>query len=140
MSLGNKRIYVNQWIVQSKAKRGFQPKTSFSLKPGPPEMVPSSTDIFKLMIQEFQTRKLGKEGTAAFREKGGLSLNLGNKTYDDFINFLKAYDGIGFDGIAPKNGSTIQNIDLTDDVLRMLYFDLIHDEVVKKSQKFEVFK
>ena len=140
MSLGGKRIYVNQWIVQSKAKRGFQPKTSFSLKLGPPEIVPSSTDIFKLMIEEFQTRKLGKEGTAAFREKGGLSLNLGNKTYDDFIIFLKAYDGIGFDGIAPKNGSTIQNIDLTDDVLRMLYFDLIHDEVVKKSQKFEVFK
>ena len=140
MSLKGKRIYVNQWIVQSKAKRGFQPKTSFSLKPGPPENVPSSTSIFKLMIQEFQTRKLGKEGTAAFREKGGLSLNLGNKTYDDFINFLKAYDGIGFDGIAPKNGSTIQNINLTDDVLRMLYFDLIHDEVVKKSQKFEVFK
>ena len=140
MSLGGKRIYVNQWIVQSKAKRGFQPKTSFSLKHGPPENVPSSTSIFKLMIQEFQTRKLGKEGTAAFREKGGLSLNLGNKTYDDFINFLKAYDGIGFDGIAPKNGSTIQNIDLTDDVLRMLYFDLIHDEVVKKSQKFGEFK
>lgn len=140
MSLGGKRIYVNQWIVQSKAKRGFEPKTSFSLKSGPPENVPSSTEIFKLMIQEFQTRKLGKEGTAAFREKGGLSLNLGNKTYDDFIRFLKAYDGIGFDGIAPKNGSTIQNIDLTDDVLRMLYFDLIHDDVVKKTQTFEVFK
>ena len=140
MSLGGKRIYVNQWIVQSKAKRGFEPKTSFSLKSGPPENVPSSTEIFKLMIQEFQTRKLGKEGTAAFREKGGLSLNLGNKTYDDFIRFLKVYDGIGFDGIAPKNGSTIQNIVLTDDVLRMLYFDLIHDEVVKKTQTFEVFK
>ena len=140
MTLGGKRIYVNQWIEASSAKKGFQPKTSFSLKPGAPVKVPSTSEIFKLMIQEFQTRRLGKEGTSAFREKGGLSLNLGNKTYDDFINFLKAYDGIGFDGIPPKNGSAIQNIVLTDDVIRMLYFDLIHDEVVKKSQKFEEFK
>ena len=140
MSLGNKRIYVNQWIEPSSAKKGFQPKTSFSLKAGPPQTVRSTYEIFKLMIQEFQTRKLGKEGTAAFRNKGGLSLNLGNKTYDDFINFLKAYDGIGFDGIPPKNGSVIQNIEMTEDVLRILYFDLIHDKVVKSSEKFEDFK
>lgn len=140
MSLGNRRIYVNQWIEPSSAKKGFQPKTSFSLKPGAPVKVPSTSEIFKLMIREFQTRKLGKEGTAAFRNKGGLSLNLGNKTYDDFTNFLKAYDGIGFDGIPPKNGSAIQNIVLTDDVIRMLYFDLIHDKVVKSSEKFEDFK
>jgi hypothetical protein len=140
MTLGGKKIYVNQWIEASSAKKGFQPKTSFSLKPGAPVKVPSTSEIFKLMIQEFQTRRLGKEGTSAFREKGGLSLNLGNKTYDDFINFLKAYDGIGFDGIPPKNGSAIQNIVLTDDVIRMLYFDLIHDKVVNKSQKFEEFK
>ena len=140
MSLGNKRIYVNQWIEQSSAKKGFQPKTSFSLKPGPPQTVPSTYEIFKLMIQEFQTRKLGKEGTAAFRNKGGLSLNLGNKTYDDFISFLKAYDGIGFDVIPPRNSSVIQNIEMTEDVLRILYFDLIHDKVVKSSEKFEDFK
>ena len=140
MTLRGKRIYVNQWIEVSSAKKGFQPKTSFSLKPGAPVKVPSTSEIFKLMIQEFQTRRLGKEGTSAFREKGGLSLNLGNKTYDDFINFLKAYDGIGFDGIPPKNGSAIQNIVLTDDVIRMLYFDLIHDKVVKSSEKFEEFK
>jgi hypothetical protein len=140
MSLGNRRIYVNQWIEPSSAKKGFQPKTSFSLKPGAPVEVPSTSEIFKLMIQEFQTRRLGKEGTAAFRNKGGLSLNLGNKTYGDFINFLKAYDGIGFDGISPRNSSGIQNIVLTDDVIRMLYFDLIHDKVVKSSEKFEDFK
>jgi hypothetical protein len=140
MSLGNRRIYVNQWIEPSSAKKGFQPKTSFSLKHGAPVKVPSTSEIFKLMIQEFQTRRLGKEGTSAFREKGGLSLNLGNKTYNDFINFLKAYDGIGFDDIPPKNGSAIQNIVLTDDVIRMLYFDLIHDKVVKSSEKFEDFK
>jgi hypothetical protein len=140
MTLGGKKIYVNQWIEASSAKKGFQPKTSFSLKPGAPVKVPSTSEIFELMIQEFQTRKLGKEGTAAFRNKGGLSLNLGNKTYDDFINFLKAYDGIGFDGISPRNSSGIQNIVLTDDVIRMLYFDLIHDKVVKSSEKFEDFK
>jgi hypothetical protein len=140
MSLGGKRIYVNQWIEPSSAKKGFQPKTSFSLKPGAPVNVPSTYEIFKLMIQEFQTRKLGKEGTAAFRNKGGLSLNLGNKTYNDFINFLKAYDGIGFDGIPPRNSSVIQNIEMTEDVLRILYFDLIHDKVVKSSEKFEDFK
>lgn len=140
MTLGGRRIYVNQWIEPSSAKKGFQPKTSFSLEPGAPVKVPSTSEIFKLMIQEFQTRRLGKEGTSAFRNKGGLSLNLGNKTYDDFINFLKAYDGIGFDGISPRNSSGIQNIVLTDDVIRMLYFDLIHDKVVKSSEKFEVFK
>ena len=140
MTLGGRRIYVNQWIEASSAKKGFQPKTSFSLKPGAPVKVPSTSEIFKLMIQEFQTRRLGKEGTSAFRNKGGLSLNLGNKTYDDFINFLKAYDGIGFDGISPRNSSGIQNIVLTDDVIRMLYFDLIHDKVVKSSEKFEDFK
>ena len=140
MTLGGRRIYVNQWIEPSSAKKGFQPKTSFSLEPIAPVKVPSTSEIFKLMIQEFQTRRLGKEGTSAFRNKGGLSLNLGNKTYDDFINFLKAYDGIGFDGISPRNSSGIQNIVLTDDVIRMLYFDLIHDKVVKSSEKFEDFK
>jgi hypothetical protein len=53
------------------------------------------------------------------------------------MNFLASYDGIKFGGNSNLNvKQQLKSITLTDDVLRMFYFDLMHD-LAKGSQKFK---
>jgi hypothetical protein len=140
-----KKLYINQWIQPSDKKLGFQSYVLISKKPI--KQKDTTINIFKSMIKKFQERKLGNGGTSAFRN-GGNALNIGidDASVDAFIKFLQDYDGVGFienedsPYLPPKNSKATLDIPLTNDILRMFYFDLTHDDIVKKSEVFRNFK
>ena len=59
-----------------------------------------------------------------------------------FKKFIQEYDRVKFVGESGllNNGTGIQTINLTDDVMRVMFYDLIHDGVIAKSFKFSTFK
>tara|TARA_Y100000389_G_scaffold141728_1_gene139638 strand:+ start:1 stop:1203 length:1203 start_codon:yes stop_codon:yes gene_type:complete len=82
-----------------------------------------------------------------------MNYNLGNRgtgiknqdTYiETFIDFLKKYDRIKFAGedslLSNSNSKKLQVVTLTDNVIRTMFYDLIHDEVVNKTDSFEEFR
>ena len=140
-----KKLYINQWIQPSDKKLGFQSYVLISRKPI--QQKNTTIDIFKSMIKRFQERVLGNSGTSSFRN-GGSALNIGtdDASINAFIKFLQDYDGVGFienensPYLPPKNNNAKLDIPLTNDILRMFYFDLTHDEIVKKTEVFRNFK
>lgn len=140
-----KKLYINQWIQPSDKKLGFQSYVLISRKPI--QQKNTTIDIFKSMIKRFQERVLGNSGTSSFRN-GGIALNIGtdDASINAFIKFLQDYDGVGFienensPYLPPKNNNAKLDIPLTNDILRMFYFDLTHDEIVKRSEVFRNFK
>lgn len=140
---GGKKLYINQWIQPSDKKMGFQSFVLISRKPISQKY--TTLQIFKSIVKKIQSRRLGEGGTQSFRG-GGNNLNIGNTNIDGFLKFIQDYDGVGFiedensSYLPPKNNKANLNIPLTNDILRMFYFDLIHDDVVKKSEDFRNFK
>ena len=62
-----------------------------------------------------------------------------------FKKFIQEYDRVKFVGetglLNNRTGRTgIQTINLTDDVMRVMFYDLIHDGVITKTYKFSTFK
>lgn len=140
-----KKLYINQWIQPSDKKIGFQSFMLLSRKPI--RQKATTMDIFTSMVKRIQSRKLGNGGTQSFRN-GGNALNIGTDdvSINAFIKFIQAYDGVGFvendtsQYMPPVNTRATLDIPLTNDIVRMFYFDLIHDEVVKRTEVFRNFK
>ena len=60
-----------------------------------------------------------------------------------FKKFIQEYDRVKFvgeSGLLNNRTRRIQTINLTDDVMRVMFYDLIHDGVIAKSFKFSTFK
>ena len=59
-----------------------------------------------------------------------------------FKKFIQEYDRVKFVGESGllNNRTGIQTINLTDDVMRVMFYDLIHDGVITKIYKFSTFK
>src|SRR5210317_594419 len=59
-----------------------------------------------------------------------------------FKKFIQEYDRVKFVGESGllNNRTGIQTINLTDDVMRVMFYDLIHDGVITKNYKFSTFK
>lgn len=59
-----------------------------------------------------------------------------------FKKFIQEYDRVKFVGESGllNNRSDLQTINLTDDVMRVMFYDLIHDGVIRKIYKFSTFK
>ena len=59
-----------------------------------------------------------------------------------FKKFIQEYDRVKFVGESGlfNNRTSIQTINLTDDVMRVMFYDLIHDGVITKNYKFSTFK
>jgi hypothetical protein len=59
-----------------------------------------------------------------------------------FKKFIQEYDRVEFVGESGllNNRTGLQTINLTDDVMRVMFYDLIHDGVITKSFKFSTFK
>lgn len=140
------KLYINQWIQPSESRKiGFQSFVLISKKPIQPK--DTTLNIFTKMVKNIQARTLGKGGTQSFRN-GGNALNIGtdDASISAFLKFIQDYDGVGFiedDNsryLPPINNRATLNISLTNDVIRIFYFDLIHDEVVRKDEVFRNFK
>src|SRR5210317_1299063 len=59
-----------------------------------------------------------------------------------FKKFIQEYDRVKFVGESGllNNRTRLQTINLTDDVMRVMFYDLIHDGVITKNYKFSTFK
>src|SRR6056300_437264 len=60
-----------------------------------------------------------------------------------FKKFIQEYDRVKFvgeSGLLNNRTPRLQTINLTDDVMRVMFYDLIHDGVITKSFKFSTFK
>lgn len=144
-------VYVTQHITVDgdSGALGFTPHTSLTTYPyNPVRHTQTSQDVFKSLVKAVIG---GKSFGSNQKSVLNMNYNLGNRgtgiknqnTYiDTFINFLKKYDRIKFadEGGLLSNSKKLQVVRLTDGVIRTMFYDLIHDEVVNKTDSFENFR
>src|SRR6056300_662960 len=144
-------IYVTQHISvdENSGALGFTPNTSlttFNYKPV--KNTRTSRDVFKSLIKAVITGKDFGENQKSVINQGyplgpvGSGINNVDRYIEKFIGFLKKYDRIKFadeEGLL-SNSKSIQVVTLTDNVIRSLFYDLIHDEVLNKTSDFDAFK
>jgi len=144
-------IYVTQHITvdNDSGALGFTPHTSLTTYPYKPvKNTQTSQAVFRTLVKAvIDGKSLGSNQKSVLN----MNYNLGNrgtgitnqgKYIDTFINFIKKYDRIKFagEGGLLSNSNQPQVVTLTDSVIRTLFYDLIHDEVVKKTDSFEEFR
>ena len=144
-------IHVTQHITvdNDSGALGFTPHTSLTTYPYTPDKnTQTSQVVFKSLVKAVIG---GKSFGSNQKSVLNMNYNLGNrgtgintqdKYIDTFINFLKKYDRIKFageDGLL-SNSKKLQVVTLTDGVIRTMFYDLIHDEVVNKTDSFEEFR
>jgi hypothetical protein len=94
----------------------------------------SSVDFFKKLVMNYSKKGMSKKSATNIQKN---DITITNNQLNGFMQFLVAYDGIKFGGNSNLNvKQQLKSITLTDDVLRMFYFDLMHD-LAKGSQKFK---
>jgi len=146
-------IHVTQHITvdNDSGALGFTPHTSLTTFPYTPvKNTQTSQVVFKSLVKAVIG---GKSFGSNQKSVLNMNYNLGNrgtgintqdKYIDTFINFLKKYDRIKFAGedglLSNSNSEKLQVVTLTDGVIRTMFYDLIHDEVVNKTDSFEEFR
>src|SRR6056300_832165 len=141
-----KKIYITQWMeFNPKSEYGFSPNTSISDQPYTLKGIKSSLNFFKELVGYYSKKGFGSGTPTEFNNSKPIKIGNTNKDIEDFISFIKKYDGVGFAGannnsnvVLPELNSRkgILNLKLEDDVIRMFFFDLIHD-LGKSSPKFK---
>jgi hypothetical protein len=144
-------IHVTQHITvdNDSGALGFTPHTSLTTYPyNPVKNTQTSQVVFKSLVKAVIGGKaFGSNQKSVLNMNynlgnGGTGINTQDKYIDTFINFLKKYDRIKFageDGLL-SNSKELQVVTLTDGVIRTMFYDLIHDEVVNKTDSFEEFR
>ena len=154
-----RRIYVTQWITVPGAKdkkppaAGFVPHSALTTYPHKPSLPNNSSKvsrgIFKSLVEAvIRGKNLGNDPKSLLNNKYELGAHGSNIKNDSiyinkFIDFIEKYDRVKFAGegniLIPKANTPEQIINMTDDVLRVIFYDLVHDSVVNKNE-FEEFK
>ena len=142
-------IYVSEWITVDPGKDGclgYTPHMKVSNKPFNPSNSSKyqTLNIFKQMVKKVMMSPLGSNNKSVIANSINLKPN-GNATnaaidsyINEFIRFLNRYDGVQFD--IPV-ATQMQTLRLTDRAISVLYYDLIHDKVFKKTEyKLEKFR
>ncbi len=144
-------IYVTQHITVDgdSGALGFTPHTSLTTYPYTPvKNTQTSQVVFKSLVKAvIDGKTLGSNQKSVLNSNynlgnNGSRINNQGKYIDTFIDFLKKYDRIKFagEGGLLSNSTQLQVVTLTDSVIRTMFYDLIHDEVVKKNASFEDFR
>ena len=157
LKMGDRMLWVTQWITvpdpRSKEKApaaGFVPHTSITnYQHRPSNKVVSSRGVFKSLVEAvIRGKNLGNDPKSLLNNKyelgaAGSGIKNNNLYIDTFIDFIEKYDRAKFAGegkiLIPNANTPEQVINLTDDVLRVIFYDLVHDSVVDKN-KYEEFK
>jgi hypothetical protein len=89
------------------------------------------------MVKKLISNPLGASNKSIINQKlnlGPNNRNVNQSFLNNFRNFIKEYDGAQFDpSIILKRNKPVPRIKLTDDVIRVLFYDLCHDNVVSKN-------
>jgi hypothetical protein len=140
-------IYITEWITVEDGPDdglGYTPHMRVSNMPknNKSKAEFQTENIFKQMIKKVLSKRLGNTNLSIIKNsinigpngnKNGRVSNASMDTYiNEFIQFLKKYDGIEFFDIAPVTET--QTLKMTDRAISVLYFDLIHDGVFKKGE------
>jgi hypothetical protein len=149
----NKRrlIYVTQHITvdDDSGALGFTPHTSLTTYPYKPvKNTQTSQVVFKSLVKAvIDGKALGSNQKSVLNSNynlgnNGSRINNQGKYIDAFIDFLRKYDRIKFagEGSLLSNSTQVQQVTLTDSVIRTMFYDLIHDEVIYKTDSFEKFR
>ena len=160
LKMGDKMLWVTQWITvpdpRSKEKTpaaGFVPHSALTTYPHKPSLPNNSSKVsrgvFKSLVEAvIRGKNLGNDVKSLLNSKyelgaAGSGINSNSLYIDTFIDFIEKYDRAKFAGedkiLIPKANTPEQVINLTDDVLRVIFYDLVHDSVVDKN-KYEEFK
>ena len=134
-----KKLYFLQWMeIESGSEYGYKANTAIyddvEQMNAQIKTQSSSVDFFKQLVMNYSKKGMAKKSAANIKKN---DITITNNQLNGFMQFLVAYDGIKFGGNSNLNVKQQLNaITLTDDVLRMFYFDLMHD-LAKGSQKFK---
>ncbi|ABY27791.2 hypothetical protein OtV5_010c [Ostreococcus tauri virus OtV5] len=144
-----KPLYVTEYITVDKdtKKAAFTPHmaiSKFQIK----SKFSSTEQIFEDMVKfVIVGEEYGKSRSSISNQSYylGPSNNSGmnvSNFMNGFKKFIQEYDRVKFvgEGGLLNNRTGIQTINLTDDVMRVMFYDLIHDGVITKSYKFSTFK
>ena len=141
-------IHVCEWITveDNSGAEGYTPhmRLSSSMYKAPFE---NSEDTFDKMVMQLIQTPLGKSNKSLIEQQlylGNANTGLKRTEFlDEFRKFIKNYDGVKFwNGMQANNGAnntTLPKVLCYDDVIRVLFYDLLHDGVVKKGD-FDKFK
>ena len=144
-------IYVTQHITvdDDSGALGFTPHTSLTTYPYTPvKNTQTSQVVFKSLVKSvIDGKALGSNQKSVLNSNynlgnNGSRINNQGKYIDTFVAFLIKYDRIKFagEGGLLSNSNQVQKVTLTDSVIRTLFYDLIHDEVINKTDSFEKFR
>jgi hypothetical protein len=136
----DKKLYFLQWMeIESGSAYGYKANTAIykNMDDVKKQMNnrPASKDFFKQLVLNYS--KKGMTGQSATNINRN-AITIENNQLNGFMDFLLKYDGIKFGGNAGNLNvnKPLRSIILTDDILRMFYFDLMHD-LAKGSPKFK---
>ena len=136
----DKKLYFLQWMeIESGSAYGYKANTAIyeNIDDVKKQMNnrPASKDFFKQLVMNYS--KKGMTGQSATNINRN-AITIENNQLNGFMDFLLKYDGIKFGGNAGNLNvnKPLRSIILTDDILRMFYFDLMHD-LGKGSPKFK---
>jgi len=144
-------VYVTQHITVDgdSGALGFTPHTSLTTYPYTPvKNTETSQVVFKSLVKAvIDGKALGSNQKSVLNSNynlgnNGSRINNQGKYIDTFIDFLGKYDRIKFAGEGGLlfNSNQVQKVTLTDSVIRTMFYDLIHDEVINKTDNFEKFR
>jgi hypothetical protein len=138
----NRYIHVSEWITveSTSGAEGYTPHMKLSSNKYKPPLK-SSEDVFDDMVKKLIQTNFGASRKSVISEELYLGPNNKNKMKEflgQFRKFIKEYDGAEFLNGA-NNNTNLPRVLCTDDVIRVLFYDLLHDGVVKKGD-FDKFK
>lgn len=133
---GAEPIYVSEWITienQMDVALGYVPHMRLARTPLPAKNSFTTIGIFKQMIRSIIETGFGYSKSSIVKNVMNLGPNNGNVNMyiNTFIEFLRKIDGLAFD---PPRTLELQSIKMTDDVLTVLYYDMLHDGIFKKTE------
>jgi len=144
-------LYVTEYITVDKftKKAAFTPHMAISKFPiDQKRTFPGTERIFEDMVkfvivgEEYGKNKKSISNQSYYLGPANNSgMNMSN-FMRMFKKFIQEYDRVKFVGESGllNNRTGIQTINLTDDVMRVMFYDLIHDGVISKIFKFSTFK
>ena len=138
-------IHVCEWITveNGSGAEGYTPHMRLSSSMYKEAPFVSSEKIFDYMVMKLIQTPLGKSNKSLIEKQlylGNANTGLNRANFlTAFRNFIKMYDGVEFWNGMQANNTTLPKVLCYDDVIRVLFYDLLHDGVVKKGD-FNKFK